>query len=79
MIFPGFVKTAMSDVFPGNKPFMWTAERAAALIRHKLAGNRAEIAFPWSLAFGMRLLTLMPARMADAILSRLSYLPRRGL
>ncbi|AYY96421.1 MULTISPECIES: SDR family NAD(P)-dependent oxidoreductase [Burkholderia cepacia complex] len=79
VIFPGFVKTAMSDVFPGNKPFMWTAERAAALIRHKLAGNRAEIAFPWSLAFGMRLLTLMPARMADAILSRLSYLPRRGL
>lgn len=79
VIFPGFVKTSMSDVFPGKKPFMWTSERAAALIRRKLVGNRAEIAFPWSLAFGIRLLTLVPARLADAILDHMSYLPRRGL
>ncbi|WP_321791100.1 SDR family NAD(P)-dependent oxidoreductase [Burkholderia pyrrocinia] len=78
LIFPGFVKTAMSDVFPGDKPFLWTSERAAEHIRRGLVTRRAEIAFPASLAFGMRLLPLLPASLADWILNRLSYLPREG-
>lgn len=76
IVLPGFVKTAMSDVFPGDKPFLWTAEKAAQHIQGKLQKGRAEIAFPGLLAFGMRLLTLLPAALADAILGRLSYLPR---
>jgi short-subunit dehydrogenase len=76
IVLPGFVKTAMSDVFPGEKPFMWSAEKAAHHIQSKLHKGRAEIAFPGMLAFGMRLLTLLPAVLADAILRRLSYLPR---
>lgn len=76
VILPGFVKTAMSDAFPGDRPFMWSADRAAAHIRDKLDAGRAEIAFPASLAVGMRLLTMLPVAMADAILDRLSYLPR---
>ncbi|RQT20158.1 SDR family oxidoreductase [Burkholderia contaminans] len=75
VILPGFVKTSMSDVFPGDKPFMWTADQAAAYIRRKLDAGRAEIAFPGQLAFGMRLLTLLPVTLADAILDKLSYLP----
>ncbi|KVL17161.1 SDR family NAD(P)-dependent oxidoreductase [Burkholderia sp. MSMB1826] len=77
IVLPGFVKTAMSDVFPGDKPFMWSADKAAGYIRRKLAARRAEIAFPGLLALGMRLLTLLPARFGDAILGGLSYLPRR--
>ncbi|TDQ92423.1 SDR family NAD(P)-dependent oxidoreductase [Paraburkholderia silvatlantica] len=76
IVLPGFVKTAMSDVFPGEKPFMWSAEKAASRIQSKLATGRAEIAFPGMLAFGMRLLALLPAALADAILGRMSYLPR---
>jgi short-subunit dehydrogenase len=76
IVLPGFVKTAMSDVFPGDKPFMWSAEKAAHHIQSKLQKGSAEIAFPGMLAFGMRLLTLLPAALADAILGRLSYLPR---
>jgi short-subunit dehydrogenase len=76
LVLPGFVKTAMSDVFPGGKPFLWSAEKAALHIQRKLAAGRKEIAFPNLLAFGMRLLTLLPASLADAILGRLSYLPR---
>ncbi|WP_410199166.1 SDR family NAD(P)-dependent oxidoreductase [Burkholderia cenocepacia] len=75
VILPGFVKTSMSDVFPGDKPFMWTADQAAAYIRRKLDVGRAEIAFPGLLALGMRLLTLLPVTLADAILDKLSYLP----
>ncbi|MFJ1253073.1 SDR family NAD(P)-dependent oxidoreductase [Cupriavidus sp. CuC1] len=76
LVFPGFVKTAMSDVFPGDKLFLWSAEKAARYICARLAANKAEIAFPGLLAFGMGLLPLLPARLADAILDRLSYLPR---
>jgi short-subunit dehydrogenase len=76
VVLPGFVKTAMSDVFPGEKPFLWSADKAARHIQTKLATGRAEIAFPNALAFGMRLLSLLPATLADAILGRLSYLPR---
>jgi NAD(P)-dependent dehydrogenase (short-subunit alcohol dehydrogenase family) len=77
VILPGFVKTAMSDVFPGDKPFLWSAERSAAYIRRRLDAGRNEIAFPGLLAFGMRLLPLLPAALADAILDRLSYLPSK--
>lgn len=76
VILPGFVSTAMSDVFPGDRPFMWSADRAAAHIRRKLDVGRAEIAFPRLLSVGMRLLTILPVQVADAILDRLSYLPR---
>ncbi|MEN2472025.1 SDR family NAD(P)-dependent oxidoreductase [Burkholderia sp. GS2Y] len=77
VILPGFVKTAMSDVFPGDKPFLWSAERSAAYIRRRLDSGRSEIAFPGLLAFGMRLLPLLPVALADAILDRLSYLPSK--
>ncbi|WP_414143739.1 SDR family NAD(P)-dependent oxidoreductase [Burkholderia territorii] len=76
VVMPGFVRTAMSDVFPGSKPFMWSAEKAAGYIKKRLARRRVEIAFPFSLAFGIKLLRLLPATLADAILGRLSYLPR---
>ncbi|RBB35410.1 MULTISPECIES: SDR family NAD(P)-dependent oxidoreductase [Burkholderia] len=77
VVLPGFVKTAMSDVFPGDKPFLWSAERSAAHIRQCLDAGRSEIAFPKLLAFGMRLLTLLPVAVADTILDRLSYLPSK--
>ena len=76
LVFPGFVKTAMSDVFPGDKPFLWSADKAARHIRAKLDAGRAESAFPALLALGMRLLPLLPPRLGDRILDRLSYLPR---
>lgn len=79
VVMPGFVQTAMSDVFPGDKPLMWSAEKAALYIRKRLARRHVEIAFPFSLAFGIKLLRLLPASLADAILGRMSYLPRRNI
>ncbi|KAI3590493.1 Oxidoreductase, short-chain dehydrogenase/reductase family [Cupriavidus sp. U2] len=76
LVFPGFVKTAMSDVFPGDKRMLWSAEKAAKHIRAKLASGRSEIAFPSLLAIGMGLLPLLPARLGDAILDLMSYVPR---
>ncbi|RQH10074.1 SDR family NAD(P)-dependent oxidoreductase [Paraburkholderia dinghuensis] len=77
IVMPGFVSTAMSDAYPGKKPFMWSAERAALHIRKRIARRCAEIAFPFSLAFGIKLLRVLPTAFADAILARLFYLPAR--
>jgi short-subunit dehydrogenase len=75
VVFPGFVETSMSDAFPGDKPFMWSAAKAARHIQLNLAANRSEIAFPALLAFGTKLLGFLPATLADAILGGLSYSP----
>jgi short-subunit dehydrogenase len=69
VILPGFVKTAMSDNYPGDKPLMWPAERAAAYIRRKLAAGQLEIGFPFRLYWIGRLLTLLPIPLADSILN----------
>lgn len=79
VVMPGFVRTAMSDVFPGNKPFMWSAEKAALFIRKRLARRRVEIAFPFSLTLGLKLLRLLPAAISDAILGLLFQIPRRNM
>lgn len=76
-VMPGFVRTAMSDVFPGDKPFIWSAEKAASYIHKRLARRCVEIAFPFRLAFGIKLLRLLPSTLADLILGRLSYIPRQ--
>ncbi|AFC87163.1 short-chain dehydrogenase of unknown substrate specificity [Frateuria aurantia DSM 6220] len=79
LVYPGFVKTAMSDVFPGEKPFLWTPERAAALIQCRLRAGAAEIMFPRLLAEGIRWLNMLPPKMADWILERLSLAPAKSL
>jgi NADP-dependent 3-hydroxy acid dehydrogenase YdfG len=77
IVMPGFVRTAMSDVFPGSKPLMWSAEKAALYVKKRLARRCAEIAFPLRLVVGIKLLRLLPVTLADAILARLSYVPGR--
>lgn len=76
LVLPGFVKTAMSDVFPGGKPFMVTPAKAARVIRRGLATRRKVIAFPGLLSIGMGLLRVLPASLGDVILG-VSY-PLRG-
>jgi short-subunit dehydrogenase len=65
VVLPGFVRTRMSDGFPGAKPFLMSPERAATLIRHGLEHNRGRIAFPRSLAWAMWLLTVLPAPLSQ--------------
>jgi short-subunit dehydrogenase len=65
VVLPGFVKTSMSDRFPGPKPWLMTPDRAATLIRRGLERNSARIAFPRILAWGMRLLSLLPSGLSQ--------------
>jgi short-subunit dehydrogenase len=65
VVLPGFVRTPMSERFPGAKPFLMSPERAATLIRRGLERNRARIAFPRILAWGMWCLAALPAALSQ--------------
>jgi short-subunit dehydrogenase len=73
VVLPGFVRTPMNESFPGAMPLSMSSERAAALIRRGLEHNRARIAFPRSLAFGMRCLSLLPADLSQWVVRTLGY------
>jgi short-subunit dehydrogenase len=76
VVLPGFVRSAMSDRFPGPRPFLMTPDRAAERIRRGLEQHRARIAFPQPLAFGMWCLALLPSGLSRRILALLGYARR---
>ena len=71
VVLPGFVRTPMS--MPGPKPGLMSPDRAAALIRHGLERNRARVAFPWWLASGLYLLSVLPQSLAERMLRALGF------
>ena len=73
VVMPGFVRTAMSDRFPGPKLFMLEAPDAARRIVAGLERNRARIAFPFASSFGMWLLGALPAGLAQRLISAMGY------
>lgn len=73
VICPGFVESAMSDKYPGPRPFILSAEHAAQIIRKGLADNRAVIAFPLPLAMTMRFLALLPTDWSLALQRLFKY------
>jgi len=73
VVMPGFVRTPMTERFSGAKPWLMSPERAATLIRRGLERNRARIAFPRRLAFGMWGLSVLPPALSQRILSALGY------
>lgn len=76
MVYPGFVKSPLSDQFKAQKPFMLSAEKAADIIVKGLEKNKASISFPFPLNFGVWWLSVVPAGIADWIMGKL-YDPRK--
>jgi short-subunit dehydrogenase len=73
VVLPGFVRTAMTDRVKGPKPAIIAPERAAQLIRRGLARNRGRIAFPRRLAWGLRLIAMLPQPASERILRGLGF------
>jgi short-subunit dehydrogenase len=73
VVLPGFVVTPMTASLKGPKPALLSSERAALLIRGGLARNQACIAFPRSLAWGLRWLSVMPAPLTERIMRALGF------
>lgn len=70
IIAPGFVSTPLNRDIVAPRPLQMTADRAAQIIRRGLERKRPMIAFPLSLYVGLRLLSMLPARLGDVILDR---------
>jgi short-subunit dehydrogenase len=76
VICPGFVYSRMTAANPFLMPFIMTGENAAKIIAKGLQKNRARIAFPWLMYFGIWLLGgLCPPALLRAILRRLPAKP----
>lgn len=68
VIFPGYVESNMSRRYQGAKPWLMSADKAALKMMAAIEAGKAEYAFPWILAFGIRLLNLIPRRMQNFFL-----------
>jgi len=76
VICPGFVHSRMTAANPFPMPFIMTGEKAARIIAKGLRKNRARIAFPWLLYFGIWLLGgLCPPALLRALSRRLPAKP----
>ncbi|WP_343653635.1 SDR family NAD(P)-dependent oxidoreductase [Herbaspirillum sp.] len=73
VIMPGYVKSAMCDEMPGPKPFLWTPQRAASVIKAGLQANRARISFPFPLNLGTWFLAVLPAGLSTRIVRWMGY------
>ena len=75
VICPGYVESRITAANSFPMPFMMTAERAAAIIRKRLARNQARIVFPWQMLFAVRLLQALPAPLSGYLVR---HLPRKN-
>jgi short-subunit dehydrogenase len=73
VVMPGFVDSPMSRRFPGPKPFLLSADRAAQVIKKGLERDLPRIAFPFPLTLGAWLLAALPPRLSARLLGVLSY------
>jgi short-subunit dehydrogenase len=78
VVLPGFVQTPMTDSLTGPKPAVLSPEKAALLIRRGLEHNRARIAFPRTLAWGLLWLSVLPPTVAERIMGMLGFGGPRG-
>lgn len=70
VICPGFVTSDMSQRVSGPKPLEMSADKAAALIRRKLARRKALIAFPWAMVAAIKLGRAAPTYIRRWVMSR---------
>ena len=75
VICPGFVKSPMTAANPYPMPLLMEADRAALLIKRRLARGGARIAFPLPLYALVWLIGALPPALTDPLLSRLPEKP----
>ncbi len=73
VVMPGYVDSDMCAAMPGPKPFLWSAERAASVIKRRLALNHARISFPFPLNIGTWFLAVLPPEISLKILGWMGY------
>ncbi|MBE9552119.1 MAG: SDR family NAD(P)-dependent oxidoreductase, partial [Proteobacteria bacterium] len=71
IICPGFIRTPMTDVNQYHMPMLMEVDKAASLIRRRLARGDALIAFPWPIYMFVRLMAALPRPIGDYIYRRM--------
>jgi len=71
IVCPGFVRTPMTDINQYNMPMLMEVDKAAALIRRRLARGHEMIAFPWPMYLAVRLIAALPRPLSDLIYGRM--------
>lgn len=67
-VFPGFVKTPLTDVNTFPMPFLMEVDEAAAIIKHGLDVKKSAIAFPLPIYIFCWLLGVLPRPLGDLLL-----------
>ncbi|HET7085711.1 MAG TPA: SDR family NAD(P)-dependent oxidoreductase [Rhizomicrobium sp.] len=70
LVSPGFIDTPMSRKVTEPKPFLMTADAAAAVITRKIAARARVIVVPWQFAVIRALAGLLPRALVHWVLSR---------
>lgn len=78
VVCPGFIRTPMTDGNPFAMPFLMDAERAADIVKRRLARNPARLAFPWPMYAAAWLAATLPPAWIDPLLTRLPEKPARN-
>lgn len=73
VVMPGYVESRMCSDMPGPKPFLWTPDKAATVIRNGLRKQHPLIRFPFWLGQGCWWLSVLPPSWSDRILKWMGY------
>ncbi len=68
-VYPGFVKTPLTDFNTCPMPFLMSAEKAANIIKRGVEKKKTTIAFPWVMYLFCWALSVMPRFISDRILN----------
>lgn len=71
VVCPGFIRTPMTDVNQYYMPMLMEVDKAAALIRRRLARGHAMIAFPLPMYLFVRAMAALPRPVGDYIFGRM--------
>lgn len=73
VICPGFVKSRITDLNTCPMPFFMQADKAAAIIAHRIDKNVGLIAFPWQMRLATWFISILPNRLSDMIYASLPH------
>lgn len=69
IVYPGFIKTPMSDKVFGPKPFTVSADKAAKIIKHQVQKKKPHIIFPNRLRLLFLMQNILPTKVRDQLLT----------
>jgi NAD(P)-dependent dehydrogenase (short-subunit alcohol dehydrogenase family) len=73
IIHPGFIKTALTSGRSAKMPFLMELPDAVTLMTNAIISRRKTYAFPWQLAWLVRLAMVVPTGLYDRIAARNSF------